>query len=216
MKLFPYLILFASLFPSACNAEALSKPVAGKQAETASVSSLSAKPVEQELIAPALGDFSKAVATKDTKLFVATTNAKSVYLVRKFASGTLGGRGSELSAEFEPSAIAKDMSFAVKNQTSLELPSVFVTQPIQSYSSLKQYPLPQEIDNTHYDQWAPVLLKALTNKPGAGPGDPVILKSAKYWIYAEAQIIDGVMVGSFAAFANETNKATLAAIVVFL
>lgn len=108
------------------------------------------------------------------------------------------------------------MSFAVKNQTSLELPSVFVTQPIQSYSSLKQYPLPQEIDNTHYDQWAPVLLKALTNKPEAGPGDPVILKSAKYWIYAEAQIIDGVLVGSFAAFANENNKATLAAIVVFL
>lgn len=216
MKLFPYLILFASLFSFACNAKALSKPVAGKQVETASVSSSSAKPVEQELIASALGDFSKAVATKDTKLFVATTNTKSVYLVRKFASGTLGGRGSELSAEFEPSAIAKDMSFAVKNQTSLELPSVFVAQPIQSYSSLKQYPLPQEIDNTHYDQWAPVLLKALTNKPEAGPGDPVILKSAKYWIYAEAQIIDGVLVGSFAAFANETNKATLAAIVVFL
>lgn len=216
MKLFPYLILFASLFSFACDAEALSKPVAGKQAETASVSSLSAKPVEQELIASALSDFSKAVATKNTKLFVATTNAKSVYLVRKFASGTLGGRGSELSAEVEPSSIAKDMSFAVKNQTSLELPSVFVTQPIQSYSSLKQYPLPQEIDNTHYDQWAPVLLKALTNKPEAGPGDPVILKSAKYWIYAEAQIIDGVLVGSFAAFANENNKAALAAIVIFL
>ena len=43
----------------------------------------------------------------------------------------------------------------------------------------------------------------------------MILKSAKYWIYAEAQIIDGVLVGSFAAFANENNKATLAAIVVF-
>ena len=53
----------------------------------------------------------------------------------KFASGTLGGRGSELSAEVEPSAIAKDMSFAVKNQTSLELPSVLLLSrynPIQA------------------------------------------------------------------------------------
>lgn len=216
MKIFPIVIIFASFFASACNAEAPNKQINSKPVEATSPAASSVKPVEQALIESALGDFSKAIATKDTKLFVAATNSKSLYLVRKFASGTLGGRGSELSAEFEPSSIAKDMSFAVKNQTSLELPSVFVTQPIQSYSSLKQYPLPPEIDNTHYDQWAPQLLKALTNKPEAGPGDPVILKSTKYWIYAEAQIIDGVLVGSFAAFANENNKATLAAIVVFL
>ena len=216
MKLVPLAIIFTSLFASACNAESPSKQTTSKPSEATAAAASSVKPVDQAVIESALGDFSKAIATKDTKLFVATTNSKSVYLVRKFASGTLGGRGSELSAEFEPSSIAKDMSFAVKNQTSLELPSVFVTQPIQSYSSLKQYPLPPEVDNTHYDQWAPVLLKALTNKPEAGPGDPVILKSAKYWIYAEAQIIDGVLVGSFAAFANENNKATLAAIVMFL
>jgi hypothetical protein len=216
MKLVPIVIIFASLFTGACNAESPSKPATSKPIEATSVSASSIKPVDQAVIESALGDFSKAIATKDTKLFVATTNSKSVYLARKFASGTLGGRGSELSAEYAPSSIAKDMSFAVKNQTSFELPTAFVTQPIKSYASLPKYPLPPEVDAAHYDQWAPVLLKALTNKPEAGPGDPVILKSAKYWIYAEAQIIDGVLVGSFAAFVNENNKATLAAIVMFL
>jgi hypothetical protein len=216
MKLISSIILIAALFAVACKAESPAKPAAGKSVEPASVAVADVKPVDHEAIETALSDFSKAIATKDTKLFVAITNSKSVYLVRKFASGNLGSRGSELSAEYASSSIAKDMSFAVKNQTSFELPTAFVTQPIKSYASLPKYPLPPEVDTAHYDQWAPVLLKALTNKPEAGPGDPVILKSAKYWIFAEAQIIDGVLVGSFAAFVNENNKATLAAIVMFL
>lgn len=216
MKFVPAVIIFTLIFTSACNADLPSKETSSKSFGVISASTSSVKQIHQAAIETVLGDFSKAIATKDIKLFIATTNLKSVYLARKFSTGTLGGRGSELGAEYVPSLIAKDMSFPVKNQLSFELPTVFVRQPIKSYASLTQYPVQLEIDNTHYEKWAPLLLKALTNRSEAGPGEPVILKSEKYWIYAEAQIIDGILVGSFAAFANENNTVSLAAILMFL
>jgi hypothetical protein len=216
MNLVRCIFLFSLLLTSACNAESPSKSMVGAPVKAVSASALTEKSLSQKAMESAINDFSKAVRTKDTRLFVAITNSKSLYLVRKFTSGTLGGRGAELSAEYKPDAITKEMSFVVKNQTPLDLPTFFFYQQAKPFADLPKYSLPPEIDHTHYDQWAPILLKVLNGKPEAGPGDSVVLQSEKYWIYAEAQVIDGVITGSFAAFTTESNKTILAAIVIFL
>ncbi|MEY4590792.1 MAG: hypothetical protein RL497_2868 [Pseudomonadota bacterium] len=211
--------LITSLITVACNAEPpVLTPASKVVSADNAASTADIKQVDTAAIESAFGNFSKALTAKDTSLFIATTDAKSIYIVRKFTSGNLGGRGSELSAAYPPSSIAKDLSFAVKKQTPVELPAIFLNLPMKPFGSLPKYPLPAEIDATHFDQWAPLLLKSLTNKPEAGPGDPVILHSpsSKYWIYAEAQIINGILAGGFAVFSTENNKPVLVAVIELL
>jgi hypothetical protein len=211
--------LLTSIIAVGCRAEpAVSTPSIKAVPVTSSATTTEIKQGDQAAIENAFVNFSKALTSKDVSLFVAATDSKSIYLVRKFNSGNLGGRGSELSANYLPTAIAKDLSFAVEKQTAVELPAIFLNLPMKPFASLPKYPLPPEIDTTHFDQWAPLLLKGLTNKPEAGPGDSVILftPSSKYWIYAEAQIINGILAGGFAVFSIENNKPTLVAVIELL
>ena len=69
--------------------------------------------------------FSAAVQNGDVHKFNAVANPSGIYLVRKFTSGNLGGRGEELSANFSTSSVTEDMEFLVNDQTPFSLKLVF-------------------------------------------------------------------------------------------
>jgi hypothetical protein len=103
-------------------------------------------------------------------------------------------------------------------QTPFSLPELFINLPIKSYKELHNRTLSPEIGTTHFDQWAPILKKNLTGTPEAETGNPIILSSSsvKYWVYAEAQIIDDILVGGFAVFENKNNTLKLVAVIELL
>jgi hypothetical protein len=78
--------------------------------------------------------------------------------------------------------------------------------------------LAPEVETSNFDQWEPFLKKSLNGKAEAINGDPIILYSSKskYWVYAEAQIIDDILVGGFAVFAMRDGKFKLVSIIELL
>ncbi|HWV14366.1 MAG TPA: hypothetical protein VN030_02960 [Cellvibrio sp.] len=166
----------------------------------------------------AMGIFSTAVSNKDAKQFVSLTNPSGIYLVRLFTSGNLGSRGPELSESVKPATINEKLQFPIKDQTPFTLKIHFPELPIKSFKALPQRTLPAEIDIAHYDQWPPILKKALANTPEATTRSPIILSSnsGRYWLYTEAQIIDDALVGAFAVFSPEGDKLKLVAVIELL
>lgn len=190
-----FAIFLLSVVCNACNSETDNKPVA-LSFENAVIS------------------FSDAISTSNTSKFVQVANSEGVHLVRKFTSGNLGGRGEELSSSISVSLINDQMEIPVKGQTSLNLKILFPELPIKSYQKLPQYKFADT--QKPFDQWIPELTKALADAPESVNGDPVILVSSAYWIYAEAQIIDGILVGGFAVFKKETDHFPLISIIELL
>ncbi len=104
--------------------------------------------------------FSAALTNKDMSAFLTIADPHGIYLVRLFTSGNLGARGSSLSELQAIAKIDKALAFPIKKQTAFELPGLFINLPIKSYKNLHNRTMSPEIDNTHYDQWAPILKKA--------------------------------------------------------
>lgn len=163
----------------------------------------------------ALGSFSGAVSASKPSSFVAISNPQGVHLVRKFTSGNLGGRGKELSKNVSASLLNSEMEFPVKDQTPFSLKILFPGLPIKSYKALPHYQF-TVTKGLSFDQWAPVLTKTLVNVPEAVNGSPVILVSSNYWVYSEAQVIDGVVVGGFAVFKKVDEGFVLLSLIDFL
>lgn len=156
--------------------------------------------------------FSNAVSTGSTSNFLDIANPDGVYLVRKFTSGNLGGRGEELSRSVPASSLNEEMEFAIKDQTPFNLKVIFPGLLVEASKKLPQLNV-RDIEGLSFEEWSPELMKALVDAPEAVSGDPVLLVSQKYWIYCEAQIIDGVLVGGFAIFENDADHFSLVSII---
>jgi len=166
----------------------------------------------------AMNSFSSAVVKKDTNLFLSIAEPKGLYLVRSFTSGNLGGRGASLSEKIVPTTINKDLAFPIKSQTPFDLSSLFTSLPIKSFKALPTRMLLSEVETTPYDQRAPILKKTLKGASEVIEGDPILLisSSPKYWVYAEAQIIDDILVGGFAIFETKNDMLKLVAVIELL
>ena len=159
--------------------------------------------------------FSTAVTSKNIPLFVELTDPRGIYLVRKFTSGNLGGRGEELSELTQLKKLNEKFQFPIKNQTPYSLGFLFHELPIKSFANLSHRSLPSEVEDLHFDTWVPFLKESLTGAPEVKDGMPIRLSSAngKYHVYAEAQIIDEILVGGFAVFSKENGKMKLVALI---
>lgn len=160
--------------------------------------------------------FSTALSNKDLDLLLTITDPKDISVVRLFTSGNLGGRGEPLSEEISTSKMNSELAFDIKNQTAFELPGLFVNLPIKSFGALPKHPLSADADTTYFDQWAPILKSSLKGSPEAISGDSVLLTSSKYYVYAEAQIIDDILVGRFAVFSMADGKLQLVSLIELL
>lgn len=160
---------------------------------------------------------SGAVSVSNVEKFREITGVDGVYLVRKFTSGNLGGRGAELSDKFSPSAITNDMEFPIEGQTPFNLKMLFPRFPVKNFKKLPHYTFPIKTCHLAFDQWGGELKKAIEPLPEAIRGDAIILEAAtECWVYAEAQVIDGILVGSFAVFKKNTGKLFLVSIIELL
>jgi hypothetical protein len=196
-----FLILLLSTFSCACNSESKNDD---KQSVESSVKSI-------------LMAFSDSISNRDTKKLIAITAPDGIHLIRKFTSGNLGGRGEEFSSKIQISAITQQMQLAIEGQAPFSFEILFPELPIKSYEKLPHYKLSSEIDTLAFDQWIPPLAKALSGLSEAEHGDPILLvSSSNYWIYAEAQIIDGILVGGFAVFKGDSKHSTLISIIELL
>lgn len=166
----------------------------------------------------AFESFSKAVSEENVDLFINLANPKGIHLVRKFTSGTLGGRGSELSELTDPKKINEKFQFPIKDQTPYSIRIQFQELPIKSFTALSHQSLASEVETLNFDTWAPFLKNSLTGTPESANRSPIILSSAnaKYYVYAEAQIIDDILVGGFAVFAMADGKLQLVALITLL
>lgn len=156
--------------------------------------------------------FSNSVSTGSTSKFLDITNSDEVHLVRKFTSGNLGGRGEELNRSVSVSSLNDEMEFPIKDQTPFNLKIIFPGLPVEASKKLPKFNV-RDIEGLSFEEWYPELMKALVDAPEAVSGDPVLLVSQKYWIYCEAQIIDGVLAGGFAIFENDADHFSLVSIV---
>lgn len=160
---------------------------------------------------------SSAVSEGNVAKFKDITDSESVYLVRKFTSGTLGGRGAELSDKFASSSITKEMEFLINGQTPFSLKMLFPGFPVKNYKEIPQYIFPAEACHLNFDQWGVALKKAIEPLPEGVDGHAIILKTAtECWVYAEAQVIDGILVGGFAVFKKKADKLLLVSIIELL
>ena len=198
------LFLVFILFTSGCNAEKQDSP---------STAIASKKDVEV-----VFESFSKAVSEKNVDLFIDLSDPKGVHLVRKFTSGNLGGRGPELSELTDPKKINEKLQFPIENQTSYSIRIQFQELPFKSFSDLSNRPLSEEVENMHFDTWGVHLKESLTGSSEAEDRLPIMLTSAnsKYYVYAEAQIIDEILVGGFAVFSMVDGKLKLVALIELL
>lgn len=203
-----FITLSVILFTLGCKAE--TKNAAIEQARSTPTNSI--------IIESAISSFSMAVTKKDVGVFLSIADPSGIYLVRLFTSGNLGGRGPSLSEKINPIKIDKELAFSIKEQTPMDLPRLFPSLPIKSFKALPGRTLLPEIETAHYDQWAAALKKSLANAPEVVEGDPIILSSngSKYWVYAEAQIIDELLVGGFAVFSMQNGKLSLVALIELL
>ncbi|MES2824556.1 MAG: hypothetical protein V4732_13205 [Pseudomonadota bacterium] len=197
------------LFTLGCKAETKSA-TAEKAKNTVTSNSLS---IEGEI-----NSFSAAVTKKDVGSFITLANPAGLYLVRSFTSGNLGGRGLSLSQKINANKMDKEFAFPIKDQTPFDVLGLFSSLPIKSFKALPSRTLLPEIETIPYDQWAAILKKTLANAPEVVEGDPIILSSSasKYWVYAEAQIIDDILVGGFAVFSMQNGKLSLVALIELL
>lgn len=204
------LLIFTFIFAaSGCNAET-------KESITSkSINSTSPPNVEIEV---AINSFSEAVAKKNVTSFLNVADSKGVYLVRKFTSGNLGGRGPELSQLTNPATINEKLQFPVKNQTPYNLRIQFQELPIKSFAALTRQLLSAEVETLNFDRWEPFLKKSLSGTPEATQRAPIVLLSAnsKFVVYAEAQIIDDILVGGFAVFEMRGSEMKLVALIELL
>lgn len=160
---------------------------------------------------------SSAVSEGNIAKFKNVTDSEGVYLVRKFTSGTLGGRGPELSDRFAPSSITTEMEFLINGQTPFSLKILFPGFPVKNYKEIPEYTFPAEACHLNFDQWGVALKRAIEPLPEAVEGNPIILKAAtECWVYAEAQVIDGILVGGFAVFKKKADKLLLVSIIELL
>ena len=174
--------------------------------------------VSHKEVEAAFESFSKAVSEENVDLFIKLANPNGIHLVRKFTSGTLGGRGSELSERTDPKKINKKFQFPIKNQTPYSISIQFQELPIKSFTALAHQSLAAEVETLNFDTWAPFLKNSLTGTPESATRAPIMLSSAnaKYYVYAEAQIIDDILVGGFAVFAMVDGKLQLVSIITLL
>ena len=205
MKLYKYFIFCILFFVVACQAE--NKKLATEHSI-----------IDNPAINASVVSFSNLVATHNVKEFIALTKLSGIYVVRQFTSGNLGGRGAEFGASLNPSSINEKLELPIENQTALSLGVVFPGLPIQSIKTLPTYALSAEIEQLPFERWEAILKRDLMGKVEMESGDPMILQTAslRYWVYAEAQIIDSILVGGFAVFATENEKTSLVAIIEFL
>ena len=176
------------------------------------------KVVSNKDVEAAFESFSKAVSEENVDLFIKLANPNGIYLVRKFTSGTLGGRGSELSELTDPKKMNEDFEFPIKNQTPYSISIQFQELPIKSFTALSHQSLAAEVETLNFDTWAPFLKTSLIGTPESVDRAPIMLSSAnsKYYVYAEAQIIDDILVGGFAVFSMTDGKLQLVAIISLL
>ncbi len=198
--------LVLTLFIQSCGAETQN---VGPQKNSAVTSN-------ELVVENAITNFSTALAKKDLHLLLTITDPKDIYLVRVFTSGNLGGRGSPLSQAMSTNSISKELAFDIKKQTPFDLPALFTNLPIQSVKTLPRRTLATETNTAHFDQWEPILKKSLKDAPEVVDGDSLLLKSEKYWVYTEAQIIDDILVGSFAIFLIQDGKLKLVSFIELL
>lgn len=187
--------------------------------------SVSCSSCEAETVSPKAIDsfvisvlsFSESISTGDIKKFKESTNSENIHLVRKFTSGNLGGRGKELNRIFPLSSINKEMEFSIEGQTPFGLKILFPGGPIREFKKLPQYPLAVEVCDLAFDRWVEPLKSAIAPFPESVEGTPIILAaSTKCWVYAEAQVIDGVLVGGFAVFTHSSGKPSLVSVIELL
>jgi len=198
--------LLLTLFIQSCGAETQN---VGPQKSTSATSN-------ELVVENTITNFSTALAKKDLNLLLAITDPKDIYLVRLFTSGNLGGRGSPLSQAMSTTSINKELAFDIKKQTPFDLPGLFTNLPIQSVKALAHRTLAADADTAHFDQWGPILKKSLKGAPEVVDGNSLLLNSSKYWVYTEAQIIDDILVGSFAVFVIQDGKLKLVSLIELL
>lgn len=202
-----FLLLVFAFFASGCNAE--------NSSSSSSSASISVSDKELEY---AFVSFSNAVSTKDVSLFIDLVDARGIHLVRKFTSGNLGGRGSELSELTDPRKMNEKFQIPIKNQTPYSIRIQFQELPIKFFAALSHRSLSAEVEGMSFDSWGPFLKESLEGTSEAADRLPIILSSAnsKYHVYAEAQIISDILVGGFAVFAVENGKLKLVALIELL
>lgn len=161
---------------------------------------------------------SSALEKKDRIAFISLSDSLDVHLVRIFTSGNLGGRGEPLSQITNLNQISKEMDFAIEGQTAFSVPSIFASLPINSFESVLRKPLLLTSTQIPYDQWAPLLMQSLKDVPEVEDGAPVILvnESLGYWVFADVQTIDDMLVGGFAVFKSEKITVKLVAMIELL
>ncbi len=198
------LVLILSLITQACQAETKDRAVMKNNSG------------QEHVVEKTIMDFSKALADKDLDLLLAVSDAKEIAVVRRFTSGNLGGRGEPLSKFIPLSKINAELAVDVKNQTAFDIPGLFMNFPLVSFSAVPQRDLLPDANSTAFDQWESVLKASLEGTPEVVDGDPVILRSSRYYVYAEAQIITDILVGGFAVFELQNGKAKLVALIELL
>lgn len=161
--------------------------------------------------------FSESISNGNVEKFKESTNSNGIYLVRKFTSGNLGGRGEELSRMVPLSSMNKEMEFSIEGQTPFNIKILFPGIPVPEYKKLPQYPLSADVCDLAFDQWEAPLKRAVAPLRESAEGIPIILTaSTKCWVYTEAQVIDGVLVGGFAVFKYNSGKSSLVSIIELL
>jgi len=205
MRIFLYLTF--ALFACACSAE--KKDISTIESH---------KVASNKDVEAAVESFSKAVSERNVDLFINLANPNGIHLVRKFTSGNLGGRGAELSELTDPKKIDEKLQFPIKNQTSYSIRIQFQELPIKSFATLSNQSLSAEIETLNFDSWGPFLKKSLIGTPESAERAPIMLSSAnsKYYVYAEAQIIEDILVGGFAVFSMVDGKLQLVSLIELL
>jgi len=209
MKLY---IIFAIIL---CVSTVGGKSEESSQTQTDNVSTSVGEFQLQSNINERLAAFSVAIEKRNGATFISLTNTKTISLIRLFTSGNLGGRGEPLSRSVVPARITNEMAFTIDGQTDFSLPTVFPNLPIISFNKVLRRPLLLDAKQLSYDQWAPILLRSLKDIPEVADGAQVLLINEKEgcWVFADAQIIDDILVGGFAVFKRENNQAVLVAII---
>ncbi|MDZ7924055.1 MAG: hypothetical protein U5M23_08340 [Marinagarivorans sp.] len=205
MTAYKFLICVFLLSIFGCHAESREQPKGGSL-------------VLDPAVGIALTSFSDLVTTHNAKAFVELAKPSGIYVVRQFTSGNLGSRGSEFGAVVSPLLINEKLELPIENQTAFNIEILFSGLPIKSIDAISIYTLPTELEQLPFEHWGAILNKDLLGKPEVDKGDALILHTttARYWVYAEAQIIDGILVGGFAVFIIENNKPLLVAIIEYL
>lgn len=177
-------------------------------------------PTQQKSISidDSLKRFSETLNQKDPSKFISLANPQGINLVRIFTSGNLGSRGAPLSQTINPTTVTNEITFSVEGQTAFNVPAMFPSLPISSFQEVVHQKLQMPSNIPAYDQWTPILINSLKNTPEIENGAPIILASDKgdYWVFADAQIIDDILVGGFAIFTIHNNTLKLTAIIELL